>query len=53
MKCWHCNEELTWNNDFDIDEEDENYAMLTTLTCPNCDSLVEVYLPKEENERQD
>lgn len=57
MNCWHCNHELIWGNDFDLEEEDDDYGMLTTLSCPNCNSLVEVYLPREreenENERQD
>lgn len=57
MNCWHCNHELIWGNDFDLEEEDDDYGMLTTLSCPNCNSLVEVYLPREreenENEGQD
>jgi len=48
MKCWHCNTELIWGGDHDIDEEDENYCMVTNLSCPNCESFVEVYLPKEK-----
>ena len=48
MKCWHCNTELIWGGDIDIEEEDENYIMETNLSCPKCDSLIIVYLPKEE-----
>lgn len=48
MKCWHCNTELIWGGDHDIDEENENYCMVTNLSCPNCESFVEVYLPKEK-----
>jgi len=48
MKCWHCNTELIWGGDHDIDEEDENYCMVTNLSCPNCESFVEVYLPKDK-----
>ena len=50
MKCWHCNAELIWGNDFDIDEEDDYYQMETNLTCPKCDCLVLVYLPKDGND---
>ena len=47
MKCWHCNEELIWGGDHDIEEEDEKFSMVTNLSCPKCESHVDVYLPKE------
>jgi Zn finger protein HypA/HybF involved in hydrogenase expression len=48
MKCWHCNEELIWGGDHDIEEEDEKFSMVTNLSCPKCESHVRnVYLPKE------
>ena len=47
MKCWHCDEELIWGGDHDIDEEDDEYMMVTNLSCPKCDSFVLVYLPKK------
>jgi len=47
MNCWHCNTELIWGNDFDIDHENENYSMMTALHCPNCGCDVEVWYPKE------
>ena len=47
MKCWHCDTELIWGGDHDISEEDETYAMSTNLSCPQCESIVDVYLPKE------
>jgi len=47
MKCWHCKSELIWGGDHDISEEDETYAMSTNLSCPQCESIVDVYLPKE------
>ena len=54
MKCWHCKDtELIWGNDHDLyAEEDmrgEEFSMVTILTCPKCDSMVEVYYPREEN----
>ena len=50
MKCWHCNTELIWGGDHDIDHEDEDYCMETNLSCPNCNALHIVYLPKDEIE---
>ena len=59
MKCWHCNTELIWGGDHDIEEEGNfiknpkqiTYSMVTNLSCPNCNSFVEVYYPKEEEEK--
>tara|TARA_R110002020_G_scaffold155929_3_gene337368 strand:+ start:1212 stop:1385 length:174 start_codon:yes stop_codon:yes gene_type:complete len=51
MNCWHCNSELIWGGDDDIDEEDTEYMMVTNLSCPKCDSCVLVYLPKEDEIR--
>jgi DNA-directed RNA polymerase subunit RPC12/RpoP len=47
MRCWHCNTELIWGGDHDIEEEDENYSMETNLSCPKCDSVILVYLAKD------
>ena len=44
MNCWHCNTELIWGGDHDIDDvEDMEYDIITNLTCPKCESYVEVY----------
>ena len=51
MKCWHCNKELIWGGDHDIEEENEEYCIVTNLSCPNCRSFVEVYYPKEQEEK--
>tara|TARA_R110001606_G_scaffold273860_1_gene422387 strand:+ start:797 stop:961 length:165 start_codon:yes stop_codon:yes gene_type:complete len=48
MKCWHCGTELIWGGDHDIEKEDDNYQMVTNLSCPKCKSHVDVYLPKEK-----
>jgi len=45
MNCWHCNTDLIWNGDNDID--DEVYQMETNLTCPKCGAFYCVYLPHE------
>ena len=48
MKCSHCNTELIWGGDHDItpeenDEPAEEFDMVTNLSCPKCESYVEVY----------
>lgn len=50
MNCWHCNHELIWGGDHDIEEENEEYTIITNLSCPNCNSYVEVYYPRKEEE---
>ena len=50
MKCWHCNTELIWGGDHDIEEESDEFSMVTNLSCPESGSYVEVYLPKDDPE---
>ena len=46
MKCWHCKTELIWGGDHDIPiEDDDEHSIVTNLSCPKCNSFVEVYLP--------
>ena len=49
MKCWHCQTELIWGCDFSgVDYGcEEDYSIVSTFTCPKCNSYVEVYYPKE------
>jgi len=47
MNCWHCNTEVIWGGDHDI-EDDEDYIMVTNLSCPECKSFIEVYLPRKQ-----
>ena len=47
MKCWHCDTDLIWGGDYDIEDSDD-FSMVTNLSCPSCDSYVEVFLPKEK-----
>jgi len=46
MNCWHCGTELIWGGDHDM-EDDEDYSIVTNLSCPECHSFVEVYYPSE------
>ena len=47
MNCYHCNGELIWGGDHDIDDS-EDYCMVTNLTCPTCKTYYEVFLPKDK-----
>ena len=51
MNCWHCDTELIWGGDHDISDDNEDYQMVTNLSCPNCECLVEVYLPTPQKLR--
>ena len=48
MNCYHCNTELIWGGDHDL-EEDEQYDILTNLSCPKCEAFVEVYNKRKDN----
>ena len=54
MNCWHCDTKLTWGGDHDIDEDQTylfgDYSIVTNLSCPECDSYVLVYYPREEED---
>lgn len=44
MNCWHCNTQLIWGGDHDLEPSDsEDYDIVTNLSCPKCESFVEVY----------
>ena len=58
MNCWHCNTELIWGGDHDLEENDGKYIgigaydMVTNLSCPNCGAYVEVYRPNQEMKKK-
>lgn len=39
---------LIWGGDHDIGDEDEEFSVVSNLSCPTCKSYVEVYYPKEK-----
>ena len=47
MNCWHCNTELIWGGDHDV-EDNEDYDIVSNLSCPYCHCLVEVWCPSEK-----
>ena len=50
MNCWHCHTELIWGGDHDA--ENEEFAIVTNLHCPQCDALVFVYGGSRDLERE-
>ena len=44
MNCWHC--KVIWGGDHDIGDENEEYDIVTNLSCPNCGAFIEVFTKK-------
>jgi uncharacterized protein with PIN domain len=49
MNCWHCKDELIWGSDSEVPEqlEHEEFDFITFLSCPTCQSQVEVWHHRE------
>ena len=47
MNCWHCNTELIWGGEHDV-EDNEMYDIVSNLSCPKCHAAVAVWLPSEK-----
>ena len=54
MKCYNCQTELIWGGDHDC-EDDEEHAIVTNLSCPNCGAFHLVYWghKEEEDDKED
>jgi len=52
MNCYHCKSELRWESDVDL-EDNSHYIMITFLTCTDCGTEIEVWLPREKEETND
>lgn len=50
MNCLRCKTGLVWQCDHDVSDESENMAMVTNLHCPNCESDVDVWYPKDTDD---
>lgn len=49
MKCWQCNHKLIWGGDHTgEDYNNEDYEIVSNLSCPKCESFVLVYHQKKE-----
>ena len=44
FKCYHCGDDLRWNNDYDA-EDDEDYLIVSMYECVNdkCKAWYEIY----------
>ena len=47
MNCWHCGHELIWGGDHDT-EDNEDYDIVSNLSCPKCHAAVDVWHPSEK-----
>ena len=45
LHCWLCEANLIWGGEQDL-KDNEDYHVVTNLSCPNCNSLVHIYHPK-------
>ena len=50
MKCFYCDNEVRWNNDFDTEDTnpDSEYLIVSMYQCDKCDTWYEVYHNKKE-----
>jgi len=49
MKCYCCDENLIWGGDENCDDDD-NFEIMTNLSCSKCEAFVIVYWQKKEEE---
>ena len=52
MKCYNCKTELIWGGDHDC-EEHEDHAIVTNLSCPECDAFHLVYWGHKGEDKED
>lgn len=53
MNCWQCDHELIWGGDHTGEDcGDEDYEIVTNLSCPQCDALVIVYHQKKQFDKE-
>ena len=51
MRCWFCNDNLIWNNDFNFEDYGlEGEGIIAILSCSGCNATFEGYLSLEEEE---
>lgn len=49
MNCFHCKNELVWQNDFTYEDFGlEGDGIINVLHCHCCNATVEVYFPLDE-----
>jgi len=50
MKCFYCNAEVRWNNDYDTEDTypDSEHDIVSMYNCDECDTWYEVFHQKKE-----
>jgi hypothetical protein len=49
VNCWHCQDELIWGGDQDLDDDPE-FVIESNFSCATCGSVAVVYFPRDKNE---
>ncbi len=55
MKCFYCNSDVRWNNDFDTEDtySDSDYEIVSMYECDQCNTWYEVFHQlKEKNKKK-
>jgi hypothetical protein len=52
LKCFACESNLIWGGDHDIDD-DEDYFIVSNLSCPECKTFYLMYHPTPESDGPD
>ena len=54
MKCFYCNAEVRWNNDFDTEDTypDSEHQIVSMYNCDECNTWYEVFHQKKEEKNE-
>jgi hypothetical protein len=54
MKCFYCNSEVRWNNDFDAEDvnSESEYTIVSMYECDECHTWYEVYQNKKKKNKR-
>ena len=55
MKCFYCNSDVRWNNDFDTEDTypDSDHEIVSMYECDKCNTWYEVFHQlKEKNKKK-
>tara|TARA_R100001129_G_scaffold78231_1_gene53259 strand:- start:188 stop:352 length:165 start_codon:yes stop_codon:yes gene_type:complete len=54
MKCFFCNAEVIWNNDFDMEDiyPDSDHNVVSYYQCNACDTEYEVFHDKKKEKNE-
>lgn len=54
IKCYNCDADMIWGNDFHFDECGyEGEGIVTSFTCPKCDTYAEFVIPERNSKYAD